>query len=642
MVPETLYETVCPNCSKTFELRGDQTEGVCPHCKAFLRFLPEDAAAPSTPEAAPQPSKGSAPVAEAKLPEPRVGEFRIQCPSCDKPLNVAADASETTCVHCQTELSLEDVYADRGIEYPVLCPSCTQLHEVPLMREHGQCPNCQTFLAYENTYPTFDAVQTPVANGATAPPAEAAPSTPPISAKAVPAKESRPTPEPSPSSMNGAGPVVTGESGPLPFPVTCPSCKAAFGVAAGTKEGNCPQCNVPLAFVTEKEQQALAEAEERKKAFQAKMAARRQAEKEKVAAALKAKEEKLAAKKAKEEAAANLAPVVPPAPPKPSPIEEKAAAKVAAPEKPSPPVKEVAKKPAPAPEPASPIAPAPAPAGEKKSRFGVFGRSKKPDEAGPIPAPIEVEMAPISAPPPAPKGKKEKPVETAALAEFTMDVQLDAPASAPLPKPKPKKGKEAPASSPIEISSDIEVVAAAPTKGKTTATPPPSALDLGGMDIQIDAAPPAAPTNEKKGFLGRFRRTKSAPEAAPTVADIAIDMPASPAKPEAQKKGKASPATIEMGSIDLMSESAPAAPPSKKGKGAPPPATATVDMGEIMIESAPAAPAPKKGKGKAEPAPAATIDMGEISIESAPAPEAEISIDLGGEPASTPKKKGKR
>lgn len=70
-------------------------------------------------------------------------------------------------------------------------------------------------------------------------------------------------------------PAVKSDPAGLPYVLACPTCQKAFAVSPKDREGNCPHCNAPLAFLSEKEYNALKEAEERKQAFQSKMQRRR-------------------------------------------------------------------------------------------------------------------------------------------------------------------------------------------------------------------------------------------------------------------------------------------------------------------------------------------------------------------------------
>lgn len=568
MAQEGLYETVCPACNGAFDVAADAAQGNCPHCNAFLRFIEEEnvpAPAPQAepiPEAAPEPPIASEPMpapepeAPAPSPPPGPGEFRVECPQCRHAFNVGASLQEAHCPACAAPLVLEDVIAERGIEFPVACPACSRLHEVPIDRQEGRCPHCHAQLQYEDVFPGQPtAVEAP----APAPPAPEAslPSQPEPEPVAVAPPEPEPAPEPAaavatppppPAPSSDGLPLASVDPGGIPLAIDCPSCKRAFGVPPGAKEGNCPHCNIPLAFVTEKEHLELQVAEERKRRMQQKLAAKR--------ARLKAKDEE---RRAKEEAAR----------PEPKPVE------LASTETP-------------------------------KRRFGIFrrggaGKEAPPEAQGPSGA-AAVEEAPVQI---------EMAAEAPAIVIEAPTQVAETPASPPAKTGRSKKSKE-PAAPPAEVqveAAPIEIAAEAPTIEVQMDAP----VQEPHTEIVIEASPEAAPTTEpakpKKSLFGRFRKEKPA-EAAPT-------------------------ATVEASSEPIIMmespavEAVPEPKPTKKGKKAAPEPTPVEAAIEMSFDAAPE-PAPAPKRGKREPAPAAVVEEAAISFESeAPsAAEPEVSIEM--------------
>src|SRR5688500_9976562 len=99
MAPSVVYETVCPACSRPFDLPAGSSEGNCPHCKAYLRFVEEEPAPEPTPPTSEPPVTKESPAPEAsatagstaspaqaaaEVPPPRIGEFRVTCAACHR------------------------------------------------------------------------------------------------------------------------------------------------------------------------------------------------------------------------------------------------------------------------------------------------------------------------------------------------------------------------------------------------------------------------------------------------------------------------------------------------------------------------------------------------------------------------------
>lgn len=390
-----LYETVCPNCSKTFDVPEDVEEAHCPYCDALLRFDFDAAPSPEASEPEPSAADQEAKQAEARRrrreerdaekaeaesrkaervrlreehqqeerdaaagkerdqeraaaaaqkrarrderraeragrrerarlereaaraarrqrrqeksipPTPTVQEpttpaqappagpteFQIDCPACDKPFNIPRTADSGACPHCDSALVFESQYADYQAAYPVTCPTCSHAHEVPADRTHGECPNCHAALVYEDLHP-----EVPAPSPLPVPPPEAGPmEAPRARRRPKPVRDSAPAPDLAPLAAAVAEDVpraVAPESGGLPHKVDCPSCSKSFLVTPKEREGNCPHCNAPLAFLSEKEHESLRLAEERKKSFLARLQQKRLEEKARDEERLRAAEER--------------------------------------------------------------------------------------------------------------------------------------------------------------------------------------------------------------------------------------------------------------------------------------------------------------------------------------------------------------
>lgn len=578
MVQEGLYETVCPACNGAFDVAADAAQGNCPHCNAFLRFIEEENVAPATPapesasEPAPESAAGvglSAPTAPAPSGSPGLGEFRVECPQCRHAFNVGASLQEANCPACASALVLEDVIAERGIEFAVACPACSQLHEVPIDRHEGRCPHCQAQLLYEDVFAGRD---TPTAPPASAPQPDASsiaamPTPAPLTAEAPPPVQEATMASPSAPAARPATeaglPLVQVDPGGIPLAIDCPSCKRAFGVPPGAREGNCPHCNIPLAFVTDKEYLELQVAEERKRRMQQKLAAKR--------ALLKAKEEE---RRVKEEAS------------RPEPKEVELAS-----------------------------------TGIPKRRFGIFRRGGAGKETAAEPTtPLAIEMDAAPAP--------------------AIVVESTAPAVETSSAPPPKAGRGKKSRAPAPPAPADVVVEVAPTEMASEGPTIEIQMDAPAQGLPADIviepasqAPPADAGKPKKGLFGRFRKAKPSAEAPAALVEtsdepvIMMETSMVEAAPLARplKKGRKAPPepTPVEASIDVSFEAAPEPAPGTKRKGKAPPSTAMVGESTISFESeAPSSTEPEITIEMEVPvaASAAVIETGDIVLDAPPAP----------------------
>lgn len=577
MPPELLYETVCPACNKPFDVDADAEAGNCPHCNAYLRFETEEEA--PAPEPQPEPParpkrirrepepEPEAPEEPKEAPPPRVGEFRVTCPACSRGFNIAVEANRAECPYCESSLVFEDEYAERGVEYPVQCPVCESTLEVRLDQTRGTCPHCKTALVYDEV--GFRAFELPPRE----PEPEPVPEAPPKKVMA-PIEPEPPAAAPEPEAAEPALPLAKAPPEGVPLAVDCPSCKKSFGIPSGTKQGNCPHCNAPLAFVSDKEFLAFQEAEDRKKQFQQKLAERRLKQKEKELARQRKEEEKRPTKAEEERAVA------------PTPVEEKP----------------------------------PEPKGLPLLRRLAIFRLRRKSEPAPTAALAQVstEIAPITPQKPRRSGAPARPAE--AVIEFE---EVAVPPARP---PKAGKGKAPPAPAP-EIAAppptapiEVEIEAASepepsPAKmGKKAKTAPVVEVPVEVIAEAFSATPSEAAT-PKKGLFGWLRRgtpKPSAPESAPAAIEV-----------EQIEVASAAPTRGRSAAHDGTKR-------LKEG-------VSTVEVGEIELVPMPSVPAAKKG-GKAKPSPAeAVVETEEIVVAAAPpSPPAdvEISIDLGSPKAS--------
>lgn len=662
METPTRFETTCPSCSRDFELDSNVEEAPCPHCGTVLKFLDEapaepvsDASTGWTPASAPWPPS-TAP-APAPPPVAPPGHYNVQCPACSGAFTAAATEKSGSCPACGTSLVYEDEFANgASTTFALDCPACSQSFDVSLDAERGSCPHCSTALVFDDVWPGEDeeAPSAPT-DMATAPAAAAVaaqpeppgpyPPMPPEPYPVPPPPEPGPEPEPEPEDPDDEAKDAKASATPeppkrgrfrrfrlkesepeppateppsgvaaaadlpppaepakegLPYILSCPTCQKEFSVSPAEREGNCPHCRAPLAFLSEKEYEALLEADERKKAFQARLQQKRRERKER-------EEQRLAALAARREkrlqhkttgAGAGLEPSSlakrllwrrKQAPAEPTRTEAPAApalAETAPPELAPEPPKKKGKKPAPeaaapppVPEPAAleVAPPAPEAAPEEPTppkpsfwaRLFRFGRKKKPETAAP--ATVEVETTPLIE---LPAEAQPTPVEPAKRGKAK----------------KEKKPEEPPA--PVAAARELSV------------------------ELETPPIPVEAPQPEKRGLLSRFKRAKTAAPEAPA-------------------------ANVEAVSIDFGSGedvvAAPTPKPEKKSKKAkeekPAPALpqepavefAGIDIGgPVEIEATPSSsPAPpKKGLfarfGKkpkaADAAPAAEVEVGSIDI----------------------------
>lgn len=597
MTPQLLYETVCPACNKAFDVDSDAEEGTCPYCNSYLRFETEEAPPPEPePKPAARPKRTrkelepepEPPAEPQEAPPPRVGEFRVACPACSRGFNVAIEADRAQCPYCESRLQLEDQYAERGVEYPVECPACGRTHAVRLDRARGSCPHCKTALVYDEV--AFRAFELPSPKSEPETAQTAPPETTPEAPVVPPAPEPEPpAPEPEAAREESPKPALPFAVAPpegVPLAVDCPSCKKTFGLPAGTKEGNCPHCNEPLAFVSEKEFDALQEAEERKKQFHQKMAERRQKQKEKELARQKKEEEKPPKEAGALPPTPSKGPLEEPRPPTPTSVEKPSEAKI--------------------------------PAILRKLAFFRIRRKSEPAPTKAL-AQVSAEIAPLELEEPKPSKETVPPAETI--------VEFEEVAAPPLAPPKGRKGK-APPTPTVEISvssvavpAEVEVAVAppmpAPKESKKART-----AQVGETPIEIatdvDSGPPTESSGIKKRLFGWLRKGTPNP--------AADDSPA---------------AVIEMGTIEVAT-ARPASAGDQDGRRRAKKKLSTVELGEIDLGPAePPAAENKARKAKSEPA-AATIEAGEIVVAAAPvesAAEVEVSIDL--DPAA-PSKKGRR
>lgn len=555
---------------------------------------------PDPPVFRPEEPLGAVPPPPTPAAEPvsfAANAIAVTCPSCSCEVRVAPSDDRTTCPSCAAALVLEDAYADHEAVYAVQCPQCQQEHMVSARQDNGSCPHCDARLAYEDLREippsTAEAPQAPAA--AILPPAAAevaeapAPPIPPPSPAPAAAPSPRPpgrfrsrkgappprgAPEPA-SSLPPPGPeppLAFTPSAGIPYTVACPSCSKDFQVPPREHEGNCPHCNAPLAFLTEREHAALLAAEARKKEFQAKLAQRKMREKEREEARLKRQEERREHRlgRAAQEPAAS------------SPRPTRSLARL--------PWKKAA-----AAEPAAPGAPeteaAPTPPPSKGPR-----RAKRPPAAAVLSAePPSASLPPPAAETPPAEAKKpwwsrlraareEKPEPPQAAPAATIEVEV-APVLAPVEKPR---------------------------RGKKARQPPAEIIPA---ELAPEAAA-SAPTRERFAWLGR--RALKEPSAP---ADTAPQAAAPPTVAAKARKGRR--AAAAQGAVVPPPEAPPAEPPRrfpwlpKKGpkppESEPPPATvevASVDFGEVVVSAtgepeAAKAPTPAKpGKKRPRKAPA--------------------------------------
>jgi DNA-directed RNA polymerase subunit RPC12/RpoP len=601
MATSARYDTTCPSCNQTFEVDETLTEGDCPFCSVHLRFLEE--APPPPPD---MPALGPGPTPPA--PEPAAaavastngdGGHAVACPRCSASFTVGHDATEGACPQCGSALRFDDEYPHAIEAFTIRCPSCGATSDVAADATSAQCPHCGSSLRLDDVFPGQEAliesrpplVPAPVATPAPEP--EADPTRGrfrrftrrPEPVPQAPAEPVAPAMEEPAAGPDLPPPVKGAPPSGLPYVLSCPTCKKEFSVGPKEHEGNCPHCNAPLAFLTEKEYEALLEAEERKRAFQAKM-----------------QEKRLERKKREEE---RLARETATAPERPKLLSKLRRAKT--PAEPAPPAEP---RPASTPEPATPAVE------EPKRRRWAPTFPWKPKKAEPeaaagtpaVPEPIPVAQEPARKPK---KGKAEA-APAAAVIESQEPV-VEAPVA-----PLPKRGK-----------------------GKKDAAPPPAPAALVESDLSIGDVVEAAPATAteapaKRGFLSRFRKPK-APGAAPaaSVEPAGIEMggvelastppPAAPEPPK-KRKGKAAappPATAPEATIEFESS--------------------------VEAPAASAAPTPKKGllarlrREKPPPGPAAVVETGDVEFANG-APGATIespSLEVSAKPKAAPRKRRK-
>lgn len=591
---------------------------------APLPPLPEPA-----PAEVPEPETGLAPV-----PLPALGELTVRCPACTTTFGVAPDVGSGTCPGCRAELYYETQYPTSEPDYDVTCPSCGQLQRVPLTVHEGACSYCTAALVFEDVY----------ADGPSPSPVEAP--SPPAAAPGLVVSEPEPEPSPEPTLPVAQPPHVAPTGSPhvpmaqpapsvgLPYTIDCPNCKNAFGVPPAEREGACPHCNTPLAFVTEKEYQELLQAEDLRKQLQARHHERlqRRRQREQPTKAEKPPEptrpvepgrlRALFRRKTKPDDAVAVEPgeavLAPPTEttitvgpaPTPEALPGKSRRKKTSPpaEPPAPAAVEPPPPPVAVVESEFEITAAPTPEPEAATaKKGLFRRFRKaapaePDapaaaveaaiEIGGTETPAEEPSSPL--PTKARRGKKAQQPPPPAAETAPVEVSFDAPATieeaqfevatgpAALPAARAKK-------------SWFKRKAAGATEPMPSASPP-SEVAIDDVSVEISAAPPeAAPPPKKKSFFGRSRSKETAPVADAVVEGVDVEVTASPAPEDPmarllrarQDVGEGEAAHVEIDSVAFAeSPPAPVAPSGskrrKRGKEPPTEAAATVD--ETTIE----------------------------------------------------------
>lgn len=668
MARPTLFETDCPSCNRTFDVEEGSKAGHCPYCNAYLSFVDDEATAAAEPEAEagptslpppmpappmapppppaepapePEPMAAEEPAPTNAIPPPAAepapmpeGEFQVNCPSCQGSFGIDADDASGSCPSCATSLTFENVYAESEPVYTVACPACQGHLEAQRDQTTATCPHCSARLVLDDVYAGEERVLAPPTPVPPPEPEPVAAPAPPKTAEPVPVPEAPPSepapPAPEPSPEASSLPMETPEGVPraiippagLPYTLDCPVCHKAFAIAAKDREGNCPNCNAPLAFLSEKEYNALQVAEERKRAFQEKMRRRREA---RLAREAEAGQKSLIitrwfkGRKITQSEAPEATPTLAP---------EAVVAPVEAP---------------------------PRKKGKKESEpVAVIESPEAPVFVAPEPVAFEP-------PPPAlePKRKRRKEPEPELLPSMATMPEL-APAEPVVQEAPTKKrfwafGRGAPAAqepaavaevSPGEITFGETLVETrtetpAPKRGRraTSPAPAPALAEEPVMDISVGeeiTAGPAEPAPQKKGFSRFFRMKDAAPEAtaaapAAVVEEGGIDFGGFEAPAPAEAIGEAARAP-KRGKRDKAPPTTPAAVVSEG---------AAFEMGEVSFD-APAAAAPepepaKKGfasrlfrresKPEADAPPAATVEEGGVEFGGfetpAPAPPVE-------------------
>jgi len=616
MVTAARYDTTCPNCNQSFEVEETLSEGNCPFCNVHLRFLEEaPPPAPGMPSLAPpsyEPRTYSGPPARETPATNGDGGFPVTCPRCASTFTVAREAESGACPSCNAPLTFENRYPTAIEAFTIRCPSCGATSGVAATATHANCPHCGSALKLENVYPgqetALGAAPAPLPEPVAEAPASPAPDQPKrglfkrfTREPDAPAPEAAPPPQPEAPVEVPQGPasdlpppIVAPPPGGLPYVLSCPTCKKEFSVGPKEHEGNCPHCNAPLAFLTDKEYEALLEAEERKRAFQAKLQQKRLERKKK-------EEERLAREAATTPERAGMLSRLRPG----------------------------KKTPEATPQPEA----APAPGPEAKPKRGWFGKGKE----GTAPEPPTAPTSP-------------------ATPEAAAAVTVEAPTPAEAKPTKAKKARAKPEPAAVEVAAETAVVEAAPApeskKGllarfrreKAPAAPTaPATVEGSSVDVVgFESAPSTPPVEETKPS----RRKKSeAPVAAepivaiePAPVEVSAEAAPTPAKRNLLsrfKREKASampalvePAAIEMGGTEVAAAPAPepTKPKSKKAKPAEPtPAPAGADVAiefAADIEAAPASatPPPKRGllsrfkREKKPEGPTALVETGEIDF----------------------------
>lgn len=660
------------------------------------------------------PAFEPAPVALDGLP--------VTCPSCASSFHVASAATQGTCPVCSTRLEFENQYPQVTRRLPVACPACQASHEVNLQETSGACPQCGTALRYDDVPfgvpppiavgPTESAKEIPAVSRLEPPAADA-----PIEASAAP--PTSPVREPAgakwrlgrfrsgkTTAASGSG-VPSGTSEPLPaelphalvppggipYLVQCPGCSKEFQLAPNEREGNCPHCNAPLAFLTEKESFALQAAEERKRAFQTKLQQRRLQEKQREEARVARTEARRQAGTPRPESSAAPGALAP---------SKRAWARWRSRREETAPAPS-----APAEVPSAPLRTEPKPdAPQKLSRWrrplrALRREGSEPPQRAETPlatplgeAPAEIPLA--SVPPLKRRGKKATIPEPLAIdVEVMPDVGAEGAAPTPEVARKPwfRRRKTPPpaAERPIVAAAEIPpppepVPGAEPSKKRrwfgrraTTSREPaaPSAeVDVAGIEI-VSPVPPEEPS--PLGAAPPAQRSKRGRRAPKEEAPLPTEIPAAPPEPgPSEKKGgwlsrlrapkepKDEPpsATIEVATIDLGDfggpppqppPEAPPAPlpekPPRRAKHEPEPSPESPPSPEELAPTSPSEPAPpKRGflerfrRPKASPpdAPIASVEVGSIDFGDVPVLEAQPSKPEASELSRRPRKKDRR
>lgn len=225
----------------------------------------------------PEPAPPFQPDAEL---EPEPSGFPVECPSCQSVHHVEENVSTGACPACAIDLVYDNDYGPTTLEVPSSCPRCHSQFSVPLRSHEGSCPHCSASLRFEDVDeivegPSQQTSAEPVPEPKAAPPALAEDVDPVREVDSVPstgadandeANQEPEEPLTAESSPTGSRPPLARPRAP-DEPIErheCPSCSKEFAVPPKEKEGNCPHCNAPLAFMSEREYEELLEAERKK------------------------------------------------------------------------------------------------------------------------------------------------------------------------------------------------------------------------------------------------------------------------------------------------------------------------------------------------------------------------------------------